>query len=58
MFIINGNKVKDSFLCGKAKANYIIKHYGLQPFYNKNGTYFFAINKDSIKFPWYLRWAK
>jgi len=58
MFIINGDLQKNSYVCGPLKAKYLMKHLGIVPFYYNKYFYFFAIDKEEISLPWYIKILK
>ncbi len=58
MFVVNGEIVEGAFICGKTKSKYLKKKYGIEPFFNKDGLYFFSCSNKLVKFPWYLALAK
>jgi len=59
MFVRNPESVHNAYVCGKIKADYLIKHFNLLPFYfNKNLYYFIIKDSNNIEIPWYIKILK
>jgi hypothetical protein len=55
MFITNPEIIKDAYICGRLKADYIKKHFFVKPFYFNNGKYYFSIKEKNLFLPWYIK---
>lgn len=54
MFITNPEILNNPYICGRKKAEYIMKYCGYSPFYFNKKDYYFAITKSDISLPWYI----
>jgi hypothetical protein len=58
MFITNPESIKHAYVCGKIKANYLIKHYNVRPFWFKKNLFYFSIKDLNVDLPWYIKMLK
>ena len=59
MFVVNGNDfIKGTYVCGKIKAMYIVKHFNILPYYHKKNLFYFIMKEVDIKLPWYIKLMK
>jgi len=59
MFVTNFKNINNAYVCGKIKAEYLIKHYNIKPFSTEGRLYYFIINNsNNIELPWYIKIMK